>query len=71
MEENQYLFDCSNYPKDQPLLSNFNKKVIGKMKNEVAGTDVKECCGLRPKSYAYTAFDNAAMKKLKVVKGKL
>ena len=62
----EYLFDRRNYLKDHTLFSNANKKVIGKMKNGVAGTDIKEFCGLRPKSYAYTTFDNT--KKAKGVK---
>ena len=54
LKEHQQLFDLSNYPVDHPLYSKVNKKVIGKMKNEVAGMEIKEFCGLRPKSYAYT-----------------
>ena len=42
MQEHQELFDLSNYPTDHPLYSKENTKVIGKMKNEVAGTKIKE-----------------------------
>ena len=38
------------------------------MKNEVAGTEIKEFCGLRPKSYAYTTTDDKVTKKAKDVK---
>ena len=62
MMENQDLFSCRNYPKDHTLFSNVNKKVIGKMKNEVAGTDIKEFCSLRPKLYTHTTFDNNVTK---------
>ena len=48
-----------------------NKKVIGKMKNEVAGTMIKEFCGLRPKSYAYRTSDDKVTKKSKGVKRKI
>ena len=68
MIENQDLFDSSNYPEDHSILSNVNKQVVGKMKNEVAGTDIKDFCGLRPKSYAYTTFDNSVTKRAKGVK---
>ena len=46
LKEHQELFDLSNYPTDHPLYSKVNKKDIGKMKNEVAGTVIKEFCGL-------------------------
>ncbi len=31
------LFDFSDYPKDHPLYSEVNKKVMGKMKDEMNG----------------------------------
>ena len=68
MKEHQHQFDLSNYPTDHPLCSKINKKVIGKLKNEVAGTEIKEFCGLRPKSYAYTTTDDKVIKKAKGVK---
>ena len=71
IKEHQDLFDLSNYPTDHPLYSNVNKKVIGKMKNEVAGTVIKEFYGLRPKSYAYRTSDNKMTKKSKGVKRKI
>ena len=46
IKEHQDLFDLSKYPVDHPLYSKVNKKVIGKMKNEVAGSQIKEFCGL-------------------------
>ena len=48
-----------------------NKKVIGRMKNEVAGTMIKEFCGLRRKSYAYRTTDDKVTKKSKGVKRKI
>ena len=33
-------YDTSNYPKDHPLHSTANKKVLGKMKDECAGTPI-------------------------------
>ena len=71
MKEHQELFDLSTYPTDHPLYSKENKKIIGKMKNEVAGTMIKEFCGLRPKCYAYRTTDNKVSKKSKGVKRKI
>ena len=48
-----------------------NRKVIGKMKNEVAGKEIKEFCGLRRKCYAYRTTDEKTTKKAKGVKRKI
>ena len=48
IKEHQEVFDLSNYPVDHKLYSIENKKVLGKMKNEVAGTEIREFCGLYP-----------------------
>ena len=45
------LFDTSDYPQDHPLHSDANKKVLGKMKDECAGTPIAECVCLWPKMY--------------------
>ncbi|KAL9979617.1 hypothetical protein ACROYT_G017300 [Oculina patagonica] len=37
---NKTLYDTSDYPKEHPLHSNENKKVLGKMKDECAGTPI-------------------------------
>lgn len=52
MKEEQHLFDTSDYPKDHFLYSIENKKVIGKFKDENAGSPVMEFVGLRSKMYA-------------------
>ena len=52
MKEDSIHFDTSDYAKDHFLHSNENKKVLGKMKDECAGTVVKEFVGLRPKMYS-------------------
>ena len=44
-------FDTSDYPKDHPLFSNDNKKVLGKFKDEAKGVPIAEFVGLRPKLY--------------------
>ena len=52
MSEIKDEYDCSDYPKDHPLYDETNKKVIGKMKDECAGTPIAEYIGLRPKLYS-------------------
>jgi len=49
----QDQLDTSDYPKDHPLFSNDNKKVIGKFKDEANGFPISEFCGLRPKMYSF------------------
>ena len=45
-------FDTSNYPRDHPLYSAENAKVLGKFKDELAGVPGAEFVGLRPKMYS-------------------
>ena len=47
MKNNSDLFDTSNYPKDSPLHSNRNKKVLGKFKDELEGKRMVKYIGLR------------------------
>ena len=46
-------FDFSNYPKDHPLYSTTNHKVLGKLKDESKSRQIYQFIGLRPKMYAY------------------
>ena len=62
MEANKHLFDTSDYPKDHPLHSNTNKKVLGKMKDECAGTPIAECVCLRLKMYSIVKADKQESK---------
>ena len=43
-------YDTSDYPTDHPLYSLTNKKIIGKMKDELNGKPIEEYVGLRPKN---------------------
>ncbi|KAK3105879.1 hypothetical protein FSP39_007710 [Pinctada imbricata] len=52
MAEDKHLFDFSGYKKDHPLYDTNNKKVIGKMKDELNGAFLKEIVGLRAKMYS-------------------
>ena len=52
IEANKIFYDTSDYPKDHPLHSTVNKKVLGKMKDECAGLPISEYVGLRSKMYS-------------------
>ena len=54
-------FDTSNYPSDHPsgIKAGVNHMIPGKMKDELAGKQVKEFCGLDAKTYS---FDNGERK---------
>ena len=52
MEQDHDRFDTSDYPTGHRLHSNANKKVLGKMKDEMAGDVIDEFVGLRPKMYS-------------------
>jgi hypothetical protein len=54
MKQHHDLFDTSDYPKDHPLYSATNKKVIGKFKDESNSIPITQFIGLRSKLYAYT-----------------
>ena len=58
------LFDFSNYSK---YYNNSNKLVVGKMKDEAAGVQIKEFVGLKRKMYSYLVDDNSEDKKAKGV----
>ena len=50
-------FDNSDYPETSPYYDRSNKKVIGKFKDEAAGTPIVEFVGLRSKMYSYIKTD--------------
>ena len=62
--------DMSNYSPTTPitLLMSRNKKVIGKMKDEMRGCMITDLVPLRSKSYAYKMHDGSQGKKCKEVK---
>jgi hypothetical protein len=47
------MFDTSNFPKEHPLFSIENMKVIGKFKDEAGGGIIVEFAGLRAKLYSF------------------
>ena len=62
------LFDNSDYPIDSPFYFKENKKVIGKFKDEAAGTIIKEFVGLRSKMYSYIKENEKEEKTAKGIK---
>ena len=68
MKSRSDLYDTSDYPKDNPLYSMDNKKVVGKMKDECNGVPISEYVGLKPKMYSILKDDGVEMKKAKGVK---
>ena len=63
--------DTSDYPKDNPLYSEKNKKVIGKFKDELKGNIMTEIVFLKAKAYAFREIDNTNknIKESKKLKG--
>jgi len=67
MGEMREHFDLSEYPKSHPLYDATNKKVLGKFKDEAAGSIITEFVGLRAKLYAYRKHDGKEDKRCKGV----
>ncbi|GFQ80149.1 uncharacterized protein TNCT_155021 [Trichonephila clavata] len=65
MEKDLHFFDTSDYPKTHPLYNEINKKVLGKMKDELSSSLAIEFVGLKPKMYS---LKSAEMEK-KTTKG--
>ncbi|KAK3753831.1 hypothetical protein RRG08_006222 [Elysia crispata] len=68
MGKHAELYDTSDYPREHPLHSAENKKVVGKMTDECAGRPIAEYIGLRPKMYSILEANGGNMKKAKDVK---
>ena len=60
--------DTSNYEVNRPLPTGKNKKVIGLMKDKLAGKIMTEFVALRPKTYSYLMDDGSSDKKAKGTK---
>jgi hypothetical protein len=61
-------YDTSNYPREHPLFSAANKKVLGKMKDECGGRPIAEFVGLRPKLYSILEAGGANTRKAKGIR---
>ena len=62
------MFDNSDYPESSPFYNNANKKMIGRFKDEAAGTPISEFIGLRSKMYSYIKDDQRGGKTAKGIK---
>ena len=62
----KHLFDFSGYNVNSKYYNQENKKVIGKMKDELNGAPMQEFVGLRAKLYAYK-YEDQQIKKCKGV----
>ena len=65
MEKTPSYYDMSDFPKDHPLHSQKNKKVIGKMKDECAEAPISEVVCLRSKMYSILLENEENIKKAK------
>ena len=65
------MFDFSGYPKDSIYYDDSNKKVFGKMKDELNGKKNVEFVGLKSKMYSLISCDSKEINKAKGVNKKL
>ena len=65
------MFDFSGYDKKSKYYDCANKKVIGKMKDEMSGKIIAEFVGLRSKMYSIVTVDNEKLIKAKGVNREL
>ena len=61
-------FDTLNFELDRALPKEKNKKVIGLLKDELAGKTIEEFVGLRAKTYSYLKYNSFKDKKSKGTK---
>ena len=64
----KYLFDFSDYPLHLKFFDPVNKKVIGKMKDELKGKVISDFVGLKSKMYSLISVYNEEFTKAKGVK---
>jgi hypothetical protein len=55
MLQDSEWFDTCDYPRNHPNFSTANKKVPGKMKDEMNGVPMREFCALKAKMYSILA----------------
>ena len=69
--KDKHLFGFSGYSKDSLHYDSFNKKVLGKMKNELNGVKIVAFVGLKSKMYSLIAGNGKEFNKAKGVNLKL
>ena len=65
--KDKHLFDFSGYPKDSVYFDGMDKKVLGKMKDELNGVRIVEFVGLKSKMYSLISSDGGEINKAKGV----
>ena len=65
------MFDFSGYPIDSKYYDSTNKKVLGKMKDEINGVKIVEFVGLKSKVYSLISVDDREVNKGKRINKKL
>ena len=71
MIRDKHLFVFSGYPKDSIYYDISNKKVLGKMKEELNGSKITEIVGLKSKMYSLISDNDKEVNKAKGVDKKL
>ena len=65
MGKSLHLYDTSDFPKNHPLHSQKNKKVLGKIKDGCAGVPISDVVCLRSKMYSIMMGNEKNVKKAK------
>ena len=63
--KDKHMFDFSGYSKDSIYYCDLNKKVLGKMKDELNGVKIDEFVGLKSKMYSSIAKNEKEFNKAK------
>ena len=63
--KDKHFFDFSGYPKNLVYYDSLNKKVLGKIKNELNGVKIVDFVGLKSKMYSLIASDDKEVNKAK------
>ena len=69
--EDRDLYDFSDYPREAKYYDDSNKKVIGKMKDEMCGKVISEFLGSKSKMYSLITVDDLEKIRAKGVNTKL
>ena len=69
MYENKNQYDFSKYPENYPNFDMFNKKVLGKFKDELKSKIITEFVALKPKMYSFEFIDNPLIENKNKYKG--
>ena len=65
------MFDFSGYSKDSVYYDHLNKKLLGKMKDELNCVKIMEFVSLKSKMYSLISYDDKEVNKAKGINKKL